>query len=692
MSGDIRLPAAKMVPFSFQHLGQTHSDPYAWLQNIADPEVMAYLDSENAYVDALMTHTAELQEQLYQEMRGRIQEDDSTVPERRGEFFYYSRLVAGQQYRLFCRKHGSLDAPEQILLDENQLAEGKAYCRVSTFEPSPDQRFLAYAVDTTGSWVYDLYIQDLATGERLAGPIANTAWTSAWASDNRTLFYTLFDHAHRSYQLWRHQIGSAPDVLLYEEKDEAFSVLVNRSRSGAYIFLAVQSGTTSEVRYLPADQPEANFQLIAAREHRHEYSVEHHGERFLILSNAGAENFQLMEAPLDRPSRENWRIVIPPSTETLLQYVLPFKDHLVLFGRSRGLPMLRISAPDGVSDVHEVAFPEEVYQAYPDANPEFGSEVFRLKYTSMVTPLSTIDYGMRDRGWVVRQRQEIPSGYNPDLYETRRLFADAADGAKVPISIVHRKGIALDGSNPLLLYGYGSYGSSTEATFQSNRMSLLERGVIYAIAHIRGGSELGRAWYENGRLMQKKNTFNDFIVCAESLIAQGYTRADRLAAMGGSAGGLLVSAVANMRPDLFKTIIAMVPFTNVITAMLDPNLPLTIIEYEQWGNPSDPAAFDYMLSYSPYENVAKKAYPHIYAKTGIHDLQVPYWDPAKWVAKLRALKTDSNRLVLRINKGAGHGGSSGRYDHLREDAEVYAFILDTLGLVPGSHPNLEEMP
>ena len=677
MSAVPRPPIAKTVPFDFQHLGRSFTDPYAWLQDIADPQVMAYLDDENAYLDAVIEHTAGLQEQLYQEMRGRIQEDDCTAPERRGEFFYYSRLQSGQQYRVFCRKHGSLDAPEEILVDENQLALGKEYCRISTFDPSPDQRLLAYAVDTTGSMVFDLYIQDLATGKIVSDSIPNTAWTSAWASDSRTLFYTLFDQAHRSYQLWRHQVGSqlGADVLIYEEKDELFMVQVYRSRDGEYLFLNLRSGTTTEVHFLKADQPEGSFQPVNPREHRHEYSVEHHGERFLILTNAGAENFMLVEAPVSSPCKANWRTLIPPSAETFLVNCFPFKEHLVLVAQSGGLPRLRIYAPDGRSEVHWVDFPEEAYAIFPDPNPEFDSVLFRFRYTSLVTPISTVDYDMHTRVWEVKRRDVIPSGYDPGQYETRRLFAAAADGAQVPISIVHRKGLSLDGSHPLLIYGYGSYGYNSEPAFDSKRLSLLERGFVFAVAHIRGGSEMGRAWYENGRLLNKKNSFTDFIACTETLITQGYTRADRLAALGGSAGGLLVATVANMRPDLFKTVIAMVPFTNVITAMLDPGLPLTIIEYEQWGNPSDPLAFDYMLSYSPYENVAAQDYPHIYAKTGIHDLQVPYWDPAKWVARLRALKTGSNRVGLRIKKGAGHGGSSGRYDYLREYAEIYAFIL-----------------
>jgi oligopeptidase B len=674
-------PIAKTVPFEFQHLNTTYSDPYAWLQNIQDPEVMAYIDAENAYADRALAHTTALQQQLYDEMRGRIPEDEISVPERRGNYYYYSRFEAGKQYRIFCRKEASLDAPEQILLDENLLAEGKDYCRVGIFTPSPDQKLLAYAVDFSGSWVFDLFVKDMQTGEVLLGPIAQTAYSLAWASNSRTLFYIEFDHAHRAYRLYRSNVDTpqAQAALLYEEKDESFRVDIRRSRSGAYLFMALESFSTSEMHFLAADQPLGHFQVVQPREHGHEYSIEHQGGRFLILSNAGAENFAMLETPVNQPSRENWHVLIAHNPDILLEQVFPFQDYLVLFERAQGLPRLRVSGPDGLIDAYQVEFPEEVYAIYPQDNPEYHTDQFRFKYTSLVTPMSTIDYGMDARTWDVKQRQEIPSGYDPQRYETHRIFAASAGGAQVPISLIHRKGMVFDGSNPLLMYGYGSYGINTEVSFQSARLSLLDRGFVFALAHIRGGSEMGRAWYEHGRLQHKMNTFLDFIACAERLIAVGYTSKDKLAIMGGSAGGLLVSAVANLRPDLFKVVVALVPFTNVITAILDPNLPLTVVEYEQWGNHNDPQAFDYMLSYSPYENVSAIAYPHIYTKTGIQDLQVPYWDPLKWVAKLRAVKTDNNRLALRILKGAGHGGSSGRYDHLREDAEMYAFILDSLG-------------
>jgi oligopeptidase B len=674
-------PEAKKAPYVFEKHGRSFIDEYAWLQNKDDPEVIAYLEAENTYARAEMQHLAPLQEQIFQELRGRIQEDESSAPARRGDYFYYWRMQPGQQYRLFCRKHGSLDAAEEVLVDENALAEGHAYCRVFLFEPSPDHSLLAYSVDTTGAWVFDLCLKDLRSGELLAEPIPQTAYSAAWASDSRTLFYTLFDDAHRAFKLMRHTVGADPseDVIVFHEADDAFSVDIRRTRSGAYLLLTLGSHTTTEVRYLPADQPAAKFRLIHSRQHWMEYYVEHHGDSFLIRSNENAENFQLFEAPVDDPAKTNWRLLLPHRSDTLIEAVEAFRSHLAVVERHSGLRRIRLSDPDGVSNARFVSFPEPVYMASLQDNHEYDTAELRFEYSSLVTPKSTVDYGLATGAWTVRKRQEIPSGYDPVRYESHRLHATAADGAQVPISLVQRKGLALDGSNPLLLIGYGSYGYSYEPTFDSARLSLLDRGFVVAIAHVRGGSELGRAWYEQGRLMHKKNTFTDFIACAEQLIALGYTSPQRLAITGRSAGGLLVSAVANMRPDLLKAVTAGVPFTNVITAMLTPDLPLTVVEWEQWGNPDDPQAFDYMLSYSPYENITAQAYPHIFAKAGLNDLQVPYWDPAKWVAKLRAHKTDDNRLLLLTNMEAGHGGASGRYDTLRETAEVYAFLIDMLG-------------
>ena len=677
---------AKVVPYSYTRHGLTLSDDYRWLQDKTDPEVTAYLDAENAYAQAMLDHTAPLQERIFREMRGRIKEDDSSVPERRGDWLYYWRMEEDKQYRIFCRRRASLaapvGAPEQILLDENVLAEGHSYCRVHVYEPSPDQNLLAYSVDTTGSLVFNLYVKNMRSGALVAGPIAQTAWSAAWASDSQTLFYTTFDDAHRAYRLFRHTIGGSPqsDPLLYEEADERFDLDIERTRSGVYLLLTIASGTSSEVRHVPAAKPASELQLIAPRRAWVEYYVDHHGDRFLIRSNEQAENFKLMAAPASAPARTNWQEVIPHRSDTLIEEVSAFSDHLVLYERRGGLRHLRLSAPDGVSHVHYVSFPDAVYTFSATENPEFDSRAVRFVYSSPVTPECTVDCDMDSGAWDVKKRQEIPSGYDATQYAAERLFATAPDGAQAPISLVYRKEMKRDGARPLLMEGYGAYGYSREARFDTRRFSLLDRGFMYAIAHVRGGSEMGRSWYENGRLMHKKNTFTDFIACAEHLIAHGYTSPDRLAIVGGSAGGLLVTAMANMRPDLCKAVVALVPFTNVITAMLTPDLPLTVTEYEQWGHPDDPQAFAYMLSYSPYENIEAKAYPHILAKAGLNDLQVPYWDPAKWVARLRALKTDTNRLLLITNMGAGHGGASGRYDHLREDAQVYAFVLDALGV------------
>ncbi len=686
--GTLVPPVAKIVPHTVEHLGHSQVDPYAWLQDKDDPEVIAYLEAENAYARAVLQHTEALQEQLYQEMRGRIEEDDRSAPERRGEYLYYCRHEQGQQYRIFCRQPVSPDAPEEVLLDENELAAGLTYCRVHLFAPSPDQNLLAYSVDTTGSFVFDLYIKDLRSGQLLSGPIPNTAWTAAWASDSRTLFYTVFDPSHRPYKLFRHSAGDDPagDVLVYHEPDDTFMVTVRRTRSGAYLLLTLFSHSTTEVRYLPADRPADEFQTVHPRQHWLEYYVEHHGDRFLVRTNDGAENFALVEAPVTSPSKEHWRTVIPHRGDTLIEGVHAFRDHLVVYERRGGIKHIRISDPDGVSQVRYVAFPEPVYtfhsgSIWVDVNHEFDTTLLRFHYSSLITPDSAVDYDMARGTWEVIKQQQIPSGYDPSLYETEQRRATARDGAQVPISLVYRKGLVRGGRHPLLLMGYGSYGYSSEPSFETNWFSLLDRGFVCATAHVRGGSEMGRAWYEQGRLLHKKNSFTDLVACAEHLIAQGYTSPERLAIRGASAGGLLVTAAANMRPDLFKAVVAVVPFTNVVTAILTPELPLTVIEYEQWGHPDDPEEFAYMLSYSPYENVEAKAYPHIFVKAGLHDLQVPYWDPAKWVAKLRAHKTDTNRLLLVTHMDAGHSGASGRYDSLREQAQIYAFLIDTLDAV-----------
>ncbi|MBC8160618.1 MAG: S9 family peptidase [Roseiflexaceae bacterium] len=672
-------PTAHILPSILTHAGRSLADNYAWLQDKSDPEVLAYLAAENEHTAVALAHTAALQETIFQELRGRIKEDDNSAPQRRGDYAYYTRIAAGQQYRTFCRRALAPDAPEQVLLDENALAEGHSYCRVRIFDLSPDQHLLAYGVDTTGAWVYDLYALDMASGATVAGPIANVGYTAAWAGDSRTLFYTIFDEAHRPFKLLRHRIGAsqAEHTLVYHETDDALNAEIGRSTSGALLVLTVASHTTSEVRILPAAQPEGQFQLIAPRQPWIEYYVTHHGDQLLIRTNEQAENFKLMAAPLAAPARANWRELIAHRADTLLSDVTPFQDYILLHERSGGLIQLRVAAPD-LGSARTVAFPEPTYDvtASDEWGHDFASSTVRLAYSSLVTPNSSIDYDMADGVWRVVKQLEIPSGYNAALYVSERLEATAADGSRVPISLVYRRDRTPGG--PLVLYGYGSYGFSIEPEFDAKRISLLDRGFAYAIAHIRGGSELGRAWYEQGRLLHKKNSFSDFITCAEHLVAQGYTAPERLAIMGASAGGLLVTAVANMRPDLCRAVVALVPFTNVVTAMLMPELPLTVPEYEQWGNPADDTAYTYMLSYSPYDNIQPVDYPHMLVRAGLSDLQVPFWDPAKYVAKLRTHSTGERLLLLLMNMGAGHGGASGRYDHLHEDALNYAFLIDVL--------------
>jgi oligopeptidase B len=673
-------PIAAKVSTSSTYHAHTLVDEYAWLQDKNSPQTLEYLRAENAHTQAATAHTQALREQLFAEMKGRIKEADAEVPARRGGFLYYTRTEAGRQYPIHCRKPFP-DGPEQLLLDVNTLAEGHSYCKVGAFEPSPDGNLLAYSVDTTGAIVFALFVKDLRTGETLLGGTPNVAYGAAWANDNRTLFYTTFDDAHRPHKLHRHTLGDDPagDAQLFHEPDEAFHLYLGKSRSDAFLLMTLRSGTTSEVHYLSADDPGGDLAVIEPRRHRVEYYADHHGDRFLIRTNDdGAENFKLMAAPVARPGRAHWRELLPHRPDTLLDAMAVFADYLVLAERRGGLQQLRISDPDAVSNARYVEFPEPVYTIWEEENYEYGARELRFGYSSLVTPPSVIDYDMASGAWQLRKQEEIPSGYDATLYRSERIAAPAADGALVPISLVYRADLRDSGPSKLLLYGYGSYGYTIDPAFSASRLSLLDRGWIFAIAHIRGGSDLGRAWYESGRLLHKKNSFGDFIASAEHLIARGYTTPERLAIQGASAGGLLMGAVVNARPELFGAVVAQVPFMNVIAAITDPSLPLTVIEYEQWGNPEREDEFGYMLSYSPYENIRPAAYPPMLVTGGLNDLQVPYWDPAKWVARLRATKTDANPLLLQMNMEAGHGGASGRYDHLKETAQIYAFLIDTL--------------
>ncbi|NJN18072.1 MAG: S9 family peptidase [Oscillochloris sp.] len=676
MNINVTPPVAAIKPVEIAIHGDRIIDPYAWLENRDDPAVIAHLEAENAYTAATLAPVQDLAQQIYREMRGRIKEDDATVPERIGAYEYYFRSETGEQYPRYCRRH-SPDGDEELLLNGNLLAAGLNFFRFGEVHPSPDQRKLLYTVDSTGAWVFTLYVLDLDSGELLGAPVPNVAYDSAWLNDSRTLLYTVFDQTHRSYRLYRRPIAADPAAaeLIYEEGDDRFALSLAKTRSQAYLTLTSFSYSATEVRYAPADDPAAPFTVFAPRRAPIEYFLDHQGDHFLIRTNEHAENFKLLLAPVSDPSRQ--RELIPHRPDTLLTDVDPFATKLVLHERRNGLRQLRISDPDGNNE-HYVEFPEVAYTLSAWNNPEYASTILRLNYASMITPPQVVDYDMQSRTWLVRKQEEIPSGYNQADYVTERLEALAADGARVPISIVYRRDRPQNGG-PALLTGYGAYGSTVEPGFDSKRLSLLDRGFAVAIAHIRGGNDLGRRWYEEGRLMHKKNTFSDFIACAEQLFARGYTSPEQLAISGTSAGGLLVSAVITLRPDICRAVLARVPWTNVIAALVKPELPLTVIEWLQWGDPAIEEQYRYMRSYDPYDNVAPGPYPHIMATAGLTDLQVPYWDPAKWVARLRTAKTDDTMLVLRTNMAAGHGGASGRFSYLEEIAQEYAFMLMALG-------------
>ena len=661
--------------------GETRVDEYSWLRDREDPETLAYLQAENRYTQAVMRHTEELQEQLYQELRGRIKETDLSVPEQVDDWLYYARTEAGGQYPIYCRRRPASEWDESVLLDQNPLAVGHSYFRLGAFEVSPDHRFLAYSIDTCGSESYTLYLKDLCTGELLSETLTNTAPAVAWANDSQTLFYIVLDDARRPCRLYRHRLGSNPadDALVYHEADESFFLDVGRTRSRQLIQLDINSHSTSEVRFVSADRPEDPFRVLEARRPGVEYNVSHHGDRFFITTNDEAPNFRLVSAPVADPSRANWTTILPHRSAVKLDNTDAFRDHLVVYQRVGGLRQIRILDLNGEGD-HLVPFPEPVYSAHPHDNLEFDTTVLRFSYTSLVTPSSVVDYDMASRTWTVRKQTEVLGGYDASCYRSERLFAEAPDGAMVPVSLVYRLPLELDGSRPLLLNGYGAYGVTYEPGFSSHALSLLDRGFVVAIAHVRGGEEMGRAWYEGGKLLQKRNSFTDFIAAAEHLIAAGYTSPDGLVISGGSAGGLLMGAVTNLRPDLFRAVLAEVPFVDVVNTMLDASLPLTVIEYDEWGNPADPEFYHYIRSYSPYDNVEAKDYPNILITAGLNDPRVAYWEPAKWAARLRARKTDQNRLLLRTNMGAGHGGASGRYDYLREVAFKWAFVLDVMGM------------
>ncbi len=681
MTKKLTPPIAAKHPHELVTHGDKRIDDYYWLRQQDKPEVIDYLKAENDYTEAKMKHTEDLQKALYDEMLSRIKETDLSVPYRLKDYYYYSRTEEGKGYSILCRKYQSLDAEEEILLDQNELAAGKEFFSLGVTSISPNQQILAYSTDTTGAEQYTLVFLDLAKRKLYSETIPNTYYSFAWGNDNQTVFYTKVDDTNRPYQLWRHILGGDPssDVLVYQEDDEAYYLSVDKTRSQAYILLELGSTITSEVHYLDADNPDGEFQLFQPRQTGIEYSVEHHSDRFYIVTNEDAINFKLMSTPVNSIDKTNWKTVIPHREDIMLEGIDAFADYLVIYERQGGLPTARIQTL-ATGEIKELTFPEPTYSFSGGNNPEFDTTKFRFSYSSMITPSSVFDYDFETEARELKKETEVLGGYERTLYASERLTATATDGTKVPISLVYKKGIERDGSNPLWLTGYGSYGYSYPVYFSSLRLSLLERGFVFAIAHIRGGEEMGRKWYEDGKFLSKKNTFTDFIACAEHLIAEKWTSSDRLVISGGSAGGLLMGAVINLRPDLFKAVVADVPFVDVLTSILDTSLPLTILEWEEWGNPNEEEYYDYIKSYSPYDNVTAKDYPALLITAGLNDSRVKYWEPAKWTAKLRELKTDNNILLLKTNMSAGHGGASGRYESLKEIALEYAFVLDRLNL------------
>ena len=672
----------KIVPKRLEKDGHVRVDNYYWLKERENPEVIDFLKKENEYTKAVMAHTAALEKTVFQEIKGRIKQTDLSVPYKLDDYFYYTRYEDGKEYPIYCRKKGSLDGPEEIMLDANTLAEGHEFLSVDTRAVSFGQDILAYAVDTKGRRFYTIYFKDLKTGELLKNVITNVTGNMDWANDNRTLFYSRQDPTTlRSYQIYRHVLGTEPseDQLVYEETDDTFSIFVFKTKSKKYMMIGCFQTLSREYRYLVADNPNGDFKVFLSREKEHEYQIDHFQDKFFIRTNDQAKNFRLMSTPVGNTGKENWQELIPHRSDVFLENFEIFNDHLVLDERKGGLIYIRI-IPWEESEEHILEFDEPAYQAHISTNLQFDTPILRYVYTSMTTPNSVYDYNMMTREKVLLKRDEVLGGFDSLNYITERLHVRADDGAEIPVSVVYRKGVKKDGQNPLLLYGYGSYGMSMDASFSSPRLSLIDRGFIYAIAHIRGGEELGRHWYEDGRQLKKKNTFTDLIACGDYLIREEYTNREKMFAMGGSAGGLLMGAVTNMRPDLFKGVVAEVPFVDVLTTMLDESMPLTTGEYDEWGDPNKKEYYDYILSYSPYDNVEAKDYPHLLVTTSLHDSQVQYWEPAKWVAKLRAIKTDKNRLLLKTNMDAGHGGASGRFKRYGEIASHYTFILDLAGI------------
>jgi oligopeptidase B len=674
-------PMAEVRPDTFFHLGQQRIDNYYWLKDKNDPKVIDYLQAENAYTNTVMSSTKELQETIYKEIVGRIKEDDESYPTYSDGYYYYSRTEKGKQYRTYCRRKGSMEAPEEILFDLNAMAEGKPAFIFGGYSVSPDNSKVAYLFNETGSYAeFVMKIKDLESSEETGFTLIGAA-SVAWANDNRTLFYSTIDETLRSNRIYRQALGEREATLIYEESDARFSAYVSGSKTKEYIFISSASSTTSEERFIPADRPLEPFTIFLPREQGVEYTVYAHKDHFFVrYKDKEKLNGMIYQVPLDaHADKSQWKEVIPHRDDARIDAIDLLKEYLLVERRINGLSEISI-IPLAGGETTIISFPEPVYTASLSGNPEYDATTFRYSYTSLNRPATLYEYNITSGETVKLKEQEIPSGFNPEDYVVERLWAEAPDGVKVPMAIVYRKGLKRDGSNPALLYSYGSYGNSSDVYFSASFYSLIDRGFVFGIAQIRGGSDLGEQWYEDGKLLKKKNSFTDFIACSEKLIADGYTSPDRLAAMGGSAGGLLMGAVVNMRPDLYQTIVAQVPFVDVVTTMLDETLPLTTGEYEEWGNPNEAEYFNYMLSYSPYDNVEAKDYPNILITGGINDSQVLFHEPAKWTAKLRALKTDDNILLLRMNMDSGHGGATGRYDGIKDTAFEFAFILNRVGI------------
>lgn len=684
MSKNIQPPVAKIIPHTLEKHGDIRIDNYYWLNDRENQEVIDYLNAENKYYEEMTAHTKNFQKVLFEEMKSRIKEDDESVPYLYNNYWYITRYETGQDYPIYSRKKGTLDATEEVMFNCNEMAKDFSYFQLGGVSVSPNNKFATFGVDTVSRRIYTIQIKNLETGEILTDKIENCTGGSVWANDNETIFYVTKDPVTlRSDKVFRHKIGTATseDVLVFEEKDDTYSVFIYKEKSRKYVVIGSQSTMTTEYQILDANTPTAEFKVFQKRTRGLEYSISHFGDSFYVLTNKDdATNFKLMKTSENTTGKENWTDVIQHREDVLLEDIEIFKDYLVVEERSNGLTKLRIMPWSGEGEYY-LPFESETYTAYTGTNVDFDTEILRYGYQSLTTPSSVIDFNMKTQEKTIKKEQQVLGGkFDKNNYEEKRLWAMAIDGVKVPISLVYKKGIQLDGKNPLLQYAYGSYGYSMDCTFSSTRLSLLDRGFVFAIAHIRGGEDLGRPWYEDGKLLQKKNTFTDFIDCSRFLIDQKYTSPEHLYAEGGSAGGLLMGAVINMNPELYNGVIAQVPFVDVVTTMLDDSIPLTTGEYDEWGNPNEKEYYDYMKSYSPYDNVEPKSYPNMLVTTGLHDSQVQYWEPAKWVAKLRTVKNDSNVLFLDTNLDTGHGGASGRFEALKEIAKEFAFLLDLEGI------------